>query len=142
MTLAEYLFDLNLGIDEMLFHETFQTRGVLHPLRMAGATGLGFVFAGVSISLMATGRFYPGQGFAVLTFLNGFIACVGYLLGVRPKSDPFAQTDGDAPALRYGRRSLGTCVKGNERKRKLAAIEPRSTLQSFHIGRNQETEVP
>jgi PAS domain S-box-containing protein len=82
LTLPEPLFHRNLGID-VLFRRTLQATGILHPGRMADATALGFLLLGASVLLTTTGKFYSAQIFALLTSLNGFIACIGYLLGVR-----------------------------------------------------------
>jgi PAS domain S-box-containing protein len=87
LTLAEYIFRTNLGIDEILFPRTLMATGVLHPGRMSGATGLGFLFLGSSMLLMSERRPYTAQGVALLTSLNGFVACVGYLLGARALYD-------------------------------------------------------
>lgn len=83
LTLAEYLFHLNLGIDEIVFRGTLLATGVLHPGRMSGATALGFFCLGASILLVTSRWTYLGQSLAILTSLNGFIACLGYLLNVR-----------------------------------------------------------
>lgn len=83
LTVAEYLFDLNLGIDEALFRGSLQATGLLHPGRMSGATALGFLLLGTGILFMTTRWFYGAQALALLTSLNGLIACVGYLLGVQ-----------------------------------------------------------
>ncbi len=83
LTLSEHLFQLNLGMDEVLFRRTLQATGILHPGRMAAPTALGFVLLSVSVLLATTGKAYSAQIFALLTSLNGFIPCTGYLLGVR-----------------------------------------------------------
>lgn len=83
LTLGEFLFHLNLGVDEIVFHRTLLATGVLHPGRMSGATALGFFCLGASILFLISGWTYLAQSLAILTSLNGFIACVGYLLGAR-----------------------------------------------------------
>ncbi len=82
LTLAEYLLSLDLGIDALLFRQTLQASGLLHPGRMAGATALGFVLFGGSVLLMSNQWPYPSQSLALLTSLNGLVACVGYMLSV------------------------------------------------------------
>ncbi len=82
LTLAEYFFDLDVGVGEFFFHKILQSTGLPHPSRMTGATALGFVLLGGSILLMNNRRPYPTQGLALLTSLNGLVACLGYLLGV------------------------------------------------------------
>jgi len=83
LTVTEYLFDRSLGIDEAFFRGALQATGLLHPGRMSGATALGFLVLGASLLLITTRWSYAAQAFALLTSLNGFVACVGYLLGVR-----------------------------------------------------------
>ena len=80
LTLAEYLFHLDLRIDEVLFRTAVLATGALHPGRMSGAAALGFLLLGGSVLFMSHRRPYPAQGLALLTFLNGLIACIGYLL--------------------------------------------------------------
>lgn len=82
LTLAEHLFQLNLDMDEVLFRRTLEATGVLHPGRMAGATALGFLLLSTSVLLTTTRKFYSAQSLALLTSLNGFIPCIGYLLDV------------------------------------------------------------
>jgi PAS domain S-box-containing protein len=83
LTVAEYLFHLNLGIDEFLFRQTLLATGVLHPGRMSGATALGFLALGCGLLLTTVRKPYAAQALALLASLNGFVACVGYLLGAR-----------------------------------------------------------
>jgi two-component system cell cycle sensor histidine kinase/response regulator CckA len=83
LTLAEYLFHLNLGIDEIVFRRTLLATGVLHPGRMSGATALGFFCLGTGVLFVIRRWIYLAQSLAILASLNGFIACLGYLLGVR-----------------------------------------------------------
>lgn len=80
LTFAEYLFPLSLGIDEVLFRSAVLAGEALHPGRMSGATALGVLLLGGSVLLMSNRRPYPAQGLALLAFLNGLIACVGYLV--------------------------------------------------------------
>jgi two-component system cell cycle sensor histidine kinase/response regulator CckA len=87
LTLAEYLFHLHLGIDEFLFHGTLVATGVVDPGRMAGATALGFLLLGGSLVLTTNRTSYLAQSLALLASLNGFVACVGYLLGARSLYD-------------------------------------------------------
>jgi two-component system cell cycle sensor histidine kinase/response regulator CckA len=83
LTLVEYLFHLNLDVDAGVSYRGLLASEVLHPTRMAGTTALGFMFLGSSGLLMTFRRPYPAHSLALLASLNGFIPCVGYLLGVR-----------------------------------------------------------
>ncbi|MGA2695409.1 MAG: PAS domain S-box protein [Terriglobales bacterium] len=87
LTLPEYFFHLSLGFDDVLFHRTLLATGVLHPGRMSGATALGFLLLGSSLLFTSDRRPYLAQGLALLTSLNGFVACVGYLMGARALYD-------------------------------------------------------
>ncbi len=87
LTLAEYVFQLNLGLDDVLFPSAVQVAGTLHPGRMSGATALGFFLLGSSVLFMSNRRPYPAQSFALLATLNGLVACMGYLLGARALYD-------------------------------------------------------
>ncbi len=87
LTVTEYLFRLNFGIDNILFHRALQATEVLHPGRMSGATALGFLFLGGSMLLLSDRRPYAAQSLAVLAALNGFVACMGYLLGAHTLYD-------------------------------------------------------
>ena len=87
LTIVEYLFHKNLGFDEALFSKTLLAAGGAHPGRMAGATALGFIFLATSLLLSTTRSLYPAQGLAVLAALNGFVACIGYLLDAHPLYD-------------------------------------------------------
>jgi PAS domain S-box-containing protein len=83
LTLAEYLFHLDLGLDELLFSKTLLAAGVAHPGRMAAATALGFVLFAGSVLLSTTRHPNLAQSLALLTALDGFVACIGYLLNAR-----------------------------------------------------------
>lgn len=51
LTLAEYAFDLNLGIDQLLFHEPAGAIGTSHPGRMAQEAALNYVLLSVALWL-------------------------------------------------------------------------------------------
>jgi hypothetical protein len=87
LTLAEMFFNLDLGIDEALFHRTLQASGILHPGRMPGASALGFVLLGASVQFMTYHKSYLAQSCALVISLSAFVACVGYLLDVRALYD-------------------------------------------------------
>src|SRR5579863_9730343 len=87
LTLAEYLFYLNLGIDTALFSKTLLSSGESYPGRMALATAFGFVLLSASLLLTTTRESNFAQSLGLLTSLNGFVASVGYLLGVNALHD-------------------------------------------------------
>jgi PAS domain S-box-containing protein len=83
VTLADYLFPLDLGIGDILFHRNLLATGVLHSGRMSGATALGFLLLGASLLFMSERNPYPAQSLALLASLDGSVACAGYLVGAR-----------------------------------------------------------
>ncbi|MEA3208740.1 MAG: two-component system, sensor histidine kinase and response regulator [Chthoniobacter sp.] len=83
LTLAEYWFGLNLGIDELLFREALSATQTSHPGRMApGATAAFFVagLALISLDWEWRGR-RPAHWLALLTLLIGVAGLLGYLYG-------------------------------------------------------------
>ncbi len=87
LTLAEYLFHVDLGLDGILLSKTLLASGISHPGRMAGATALGFAILGSALLVTTFGRAYLGQSLALLITFDGFVACIGYLLGVQTLYD-------------------------------------------------------
>ncbi len=79
LTLIEYIFNLNLGIDQILFKEATGALNTSSPNRMALTTTFNFILAGLSILLwnVKTPRVYrPTQIFAII---GGFISLLGFL---------------------------------------------------------------
>jgi len=85
LTLAEYVTDLNLGIDELLFADTPSTVPPSSPGRMGINTALTFVLLGSALLLLDVARC---SGLASQLALTGgavaLVAVVGYLYGVEP----------------------------------------------------------
>src|SRR4030042_2302283 len=52
LTLSEYIFDLNLGIDQLLFQEPADAVETFHPGRMAPNTALNFIMLGLALLLL------------------------------------------------------------------------------------------
>jgi len=100
LTLGEYLFHWNPGIDEFFFHRALLATGVLHPGRMAGATSLGFVFLGASLLFIRPTRPQLFQILALLATLDGCVASLGYLLDIRELYD----------ISTYGSMAMQTCL--------------------------------
>jgi PAS domain S-box-containing protein len=79
LSLSEYAFGIDLGIDQLLFVDPATTaapRG-----RMSAATAAGLAMAGVSIVLGRStweGAHIAAQALAVLTMLSAYIAILGY----------------------------------------------------------------
>jgi len=79
VTLAEYVVDLDLGIDELLFRDT---RSVAYPGRMAPATALSFLLLGLALFLQD--RPLPpimNRATGLLAGVSALIPFLGYLYG-------------------------------------------------------------
>jgi signal transduction histidine kinase len=81
ITLSEYFFGWNLGIDQLLFKEPVGAIGTSHPGRMAPNTALNFLLIGLALLLLdvETRKGYRPSQFLIL--IEGFIAVfaiVGY----------------------------------------------------------------
>jgi len=89
LNLMEYRLGWNLGIDQLLFHETAAVVGTVRPGLLAPITALDFVLLGLAMLLLdwevswRSRRYWPARCFA---FLAGIIAIVGlldFILGSR-----------------------------------------------------------
>jgi PAS domain S-box-containing protein len=85
VSLIEHMYGVGLGLDGVFFHQTLIRGGGLHPGWMSPATALGFLLLGCALLLLqGSGRWaFVGQGCGLLSALNGLIAMVGYLYGIR-----------------------------------------------------------
>jgi signal transduction histidine kinase/CheY-like chemotaxis protein len=84
-TLVERIFQLDAGLDELLFRDTLTTTWLLHPGRMAPATALALLSLGIALlSIDARSRRATllSQGAATLGALIGLLAIIGYLYDV------------------------------------------------------------
>jgi signal transduction histidine kinase/ActR/RegA family two-component response regulator len=81
LTLFEYLFHADFGIDQLLFKDLVQ---LPYPGRMAHITAFSFCSAGLSVLLLALSetRARLSQALAVVTALGALFAIIGYLYGV------------------------------------------------------------
>jgi signal transduction histidine kinase/ActR/RegA family two-component response regulator len=81
VTLSEYLFHSDLGIDQFLFKDVVQST---YPGRMAHITAFNFCIAGLSVLLLALSekRASIAQALAATTGLSSIFAIIGYLYGV------------------------------------------------------------
>jgi PAS domain S-box-containing protein len=85
LTIMEYLFNLNLGIDQILFKETVGALHTSSPNRMAFSAALDSFLAGIGILLMdikTQHNYRPNQIFAVIGGLISLLALLGYVYGV------------------------------------------------------------
>ena len=82
VTLVEYGFHRDFGIDTLLFRSRLTGAG-LYPGRMSPATAVGFVFLASSLLLQIALPFWRtiGQSLALVPIIVGFVAVVGYAFG-------------------------------------------------------------
>ncbi|OKH18606.1 diguanylate cyclase [[Limnothrix rosea] IAM M-220] len=86
LTLSQYIFDINLGIDELFVDHHIEVE-TSHPGRMAPNTALNFMLSGAAIAFINRRRltlnsvFFASLSSALVTVF-GFVALFGYLSGV------------------------------------------------------------
>ncbi len=82
LTLSEYMLDLDLGLDQLLFKELSGAVITSHPGRMSPVTALNFALIGCALLLLKTHRgILPGQYLTIGAALSSLIALVGYAYG-------------------------------------------------------------
>ena len=80
LTLSQYLFGLDFGMDQLLFREPAGAVGTLSPGRMAPATAINFLLLGCALSLVGFRRAIPAaQWLSLLAGLMGLLPLLGYL---------------------------------------------------------------
>nr|MBA3685119.1 hypothetical protein [Planctomycetota bacterium] len=102
-TLAQYLFGVDLGIDELLFREPPQAFASLAPTRMHPTSAFAFLLSGSALCRLVGGRVHGSrlaQGTMLVVLTIALITLLGYLYGVR-------EFHGLA---RYGQMALHTTV--------------------------------
>ncbi|MDG9670862.1 PAS domain S-box protein [Hahella sp. CR1] len=85
ITLVEYGFGGNLGIDELLLSDSNTAKGAW-PGRMSLATALAFMFTGSALLLIKVeSKYYiqPAQIPALLTIILGGASLIGYIYGIK-----------------------------------------------------------
>jgi PAS domain S-box-containing protein len=85
VTLGEYAFGWQLGIDQLLFRDALPSVGATYPRRMSLNTALSFVFAGSALLLLdaeTRRNFRPAEWLALAAALVSFLALLGFIYGV------------------------------------------------------------
>ena len=78
LTLVQYAFGVDLGIDQILFQASANTVDAAAPGRMAPNTAFSFLLVNCAVGLL-TKRFYrTAQALAVLVFLVAFLSLIGH----------------------------------------------------------------
>ena len=84
LTLIEYQFGWDFGIDQLLFTEPSETSDDSYPRRMAPAIALNFILIGCALLLLETNRgIVPAQYLVLGAGVGSLIALVGYVYGVK-----------------------------------------------------------
>lgn len=82
LTLAEYIFLVNLGIDELLWKDVPLSAYTKYPGRPSAFTALNFILIGVSIITICRNKYFGFTWFAVsISFLVSLVSCISYLFG-------------------------------------------------------------
>ncbi|MCC5603031.1 PAS domain S-box protein [Nostoc favosum] len=87
LTLCEYLFGWNLGIDELLFRDLSTSIATSHPGRMGVNTALNFMLVSVALQILIHPKthrsYWYAQIIALLATLISFQALMGYAYKVK-----------------------------------------------------------
>jgi PAS domain S-box-containing protein len=85
LTLIQYAFDINLGIDQLLFKEPADAVATSAPGRMAANTAFNFLLLGSTLFLLSKPRvFHPGvQTFTLTAFFIALLGLLGYIYGIQ-----------------------------------------------------------
>ncbi|MBZ8180353.1 methyl-accepting chemotaxis protein [Oscillatoria salina] len=83
LTLIQYGFDVNLGIDELIFRESGDVVATASPGRMAPNSAVNFLLLGSALVLFCIPRpnYLPAQFLTILAFLVAFLGFLGYIYG-------------------------------------------------------------
>lgn len=83
VTLSEYLFGWNLGIDELFFRDP-STALAKFPGRMGPNTAVAFMLIGLALLLIdiKLWHFYPAPSLSLMVGLVGFVSIIGYLYSI------------------------------------------------------------
>ncbi|MBD1922960.1 PAS domain S-box protein [Microcoleus sp. FACHB-831] len=85
LTLIEYQFGVDFGIDQLLFKEPPNAIGTLAPNRMAPNTALDFILLGGAMLLMQTRgyRYHVAQLLSLVAFLVAWLGFLGYIYNIK-----------------------------------------------------------
>lgn len=83
LSLIQFLFNINLGIDELLIKDYTSRIGYIHPGRMAAIAALNFLLISSALILLNLSIYSLAQGFAFGCFLVSLLVLVGYIYQVQ-----------------------------------------------------------
>ncbi|HLO51169.1 MAG TPA: methyl-accepting chemotaxis protein [Kamptonema sp.] len=83
LTIIQYLFNINIGIDRLLFQESVSAVKTSIPGRMAPNTAMNFLLLGSALLLLNKRRpnYLPAQLFSLAALLIAFLGFLGYAYG-------------------------------------------------------------
>jgi PAS domain S-box-containing protein len=102
LTFCEYLFNCDLGIDQLLSREPPGALATVIPGRMAPNSAVGLLIVGLSLiglDLKTRSGMHPGPYLAIVTFIIALLALLGYLFGASSLAGPASYTKMSLPAL-------------------------------------------
>jgi PAS domain S-box-containing protein len=82
LTLIQYGFDLDFGIDQLLFEEVPDAVDAAARGRMAPNTALNFLFVGSALVLLGQRAYFPAQGLAAIAFLVAYLGLLGHAYAI------------------------------------------------------------
>lgn len=82
LTLSQYIFNIDLKIDQLIFSELKDKHTPGIPGRMAPNSAFAFILLGLSIILLNSKIYFGAQLLSVIGFLLGFLGLLGYLYGI------------------------------------------------------------
>ncbi|MDJ0733343.1 MAG: GAF domain-containing sensor histidine kinase [Nostocaceae cyanobacterium] len=89
LTLCEYIWDWNLGIDEFLFRDTSASASTIYPGRMKFNTAINFILTGITLELLGEKKRFPqylyAQILTLLTVLISFAVIIAHVYQVEVK---------------------------------------------------------
>jgi PAS domain S-box-containing protein len=86
LTLVQYVFGVDLGVDRLLFHDQSSSAAALYPDRMAPNTALSVVLVGAALLALEAAperRFRWTELLTIIAAMISFLALMGYLYGVK-----------------------------------------------------------
>ncbi|MGH8003074.1 MAG: PAS domain S-box protein [Brasilonema sp.] len=86
LTFCQYLFGLNLGIDELLFRDSKEAVETFYPGRMGANSAVNFLLSGLALWLLGQKShrsYWLAQSLSLIVALISLLAFVGYAYGVK-----------------------------------------------------------
>jgi hypothetical protein len=93
LTLAQYIFAVDLGIDEIIMQDSTALIGTSAPGRMAASTALFFMVSGFIILLNLYGKIRIAQILSIFLLLASFLPLLGYVISLPELYGPYRSTE-------------------------------------------------